>query len=142
MHKTDAGWRVIDVILKGTVSSWRSGVDYTAVIDRDGFAALEIYRGKIAAPKLAGSRSGRRSSRLAVFLAAVPDRRLAVLMVRAAHGGVEIDRGFSSACSCWACSRGDEAGAAALDRPVDELIADAGGARQPGEPAIAAEPKR
>ena len=51
MHKTDAGWRVIDVILKGTVSELalrRS--DYTAVIDRDGFAALETYlREKIAA---------------------------------------------------------------------------------------------
>ena len=51
MHKTDAGWRVIDVILKGTVSELalrRS--DYTAVIDRDGFAALETYlRAKIGA---------------------------------------------------------------------------------------------
>jgi phospholipid transport system substrate-binding protein len=51
MHKIDAGWRVIDVILKGTVSELalrRS--DYTAVIDRDGFAALETYlRAKIAA---------------------------------------------------------------------------------------------
>ena len=51
MHKTAAGWRVIDVILKGTVSELalrRS--DYTAVIDRSGFAALETYlRQKIAA---------------------------------------------------------------------------------------------
>jgi phospholipid transport system substrate-binding protein len=51
MHKTDTGWRVIDVLLKGTVSELalrRS--DYTAVIDRDGFAALETYlREKIAA---------------------------------------------------------------------------------------------
>ena len=50
MHKTDAGWRVIDVLLKGTVSELalrRS--DYTAVIDRDGFSALETYlREKIA----------------------------------------------------------------------------------------------
>lgn len=51
LHKTDAGWRIIDVMLKGTVSELalrRS--DYTAVIDRDGFAALETYlREKIAA---------------------------------------------------------------------------------------------
>ena len=51
LHKTDTGWRVIDVMLKGTVSELalrRS--DYTAVIDRDGFAALETYlREKIAA---------------------------------------------------------------------------------------------
>lgn len=51
MHKTTAGWRVIDVIVKGTVSELalrRS--DYTAVIDRAGFAALETYlREKIAA---------------------------------------------------------------------------------------------
>jgi phospholipid transport system substrate-binding protein len=51
MHEVAAGWRVIDVMLKGTVSELalrRS--DYTAVIDRDGFAALETYlREKITA---------------------------------------------------------------------------------------------
>ncbi|HWP66083.1 MAG TPA: ABC transporter substrate-binding protein [Candidatus Limnocylindria bacterium] len=51
MHETPDGWRVVDVILKGTVSELalrRS--DYTAVIERDGFAALETYlREKIAA---------------------------------------------------------------------------------------------
>jgi phospholipid transport system substrate-binding protein len=51
MHKTAAGWRVVDVILKGTVSELalrRS--DYTAVIERSGFSALETYlREKIGA---------------------------------------------------------------------------------------------
>jgi phospholipid transport system substrate-binding protein len=51
MHKTAAGWRVVDVILKGTVSELalrRS--DYTAVIERSGFSALETYlREKIVA---------------------------------------------------------------------------------------------
>lgn len=51
LHDTPAGWRIVDVILKGTVSELalrRS--DYTAVIDRAGFAALETYlREKIVA---------------------------------------------------------------------------------------------
>jgi phospholipid transport system substrate-binding protein len=51
LHKIELGWRVVDVVLKGTVSELalrRS--DYTAVIDRAGFAALETYlREKIAA---------------------------------------------------------------------------------------------
>jgi phospholipid transport system substrate-binding protein len=51
LHKIEPGWRVVDVVLKGTVSELalrRS--DYTAVIDRAGFAALETYlREKIAA---------------------------------------------------------------------------------------------
>jgi phospholipid transport system substrate-binding protein len=51
LHRTDAGWHIVDVVLKGTVSELalrRS--DYTAVIDRSGFAALETYlREKIAA---------------------------------------------------------------------------------------------
>jgi phospholipid transport system substrate-binding protein len=51
MQKTAQGWRVIDVILKGTVSELalrRS--DYSAVIERSGFSALETYlREKIAA---------------------------------------------------------------------------------------------
>jgi phospholipid transport system substrate-binding protein len=51
LHETLAGWRIVDVILKGTVSELalrRS--DYTAVIDRAGFGALETYlREKIAA---------------------------------------------------------------------------------------------
>jgi phospholipid transport system substrate-binding protein len=51
LHKIAPGWRIVDVVLKGTVSELalrRS--DYTAVIDRDGFGALETYlREKIAA---------------------------------------------------------------------------------------------
>jgi len=51
LHKIEPGWRIVDVVLKGTVSELalrRS--DYTAVIDRAGFAALETYlREKIAA---------------------------------------------------------------------------------------------
>jgi phospholipid transport system substrate-binding protein len=51
LHKIEPGWRVVDVVLKGTVSELalrRS--DYTAVIDRAGFEALATYlREKIAA---------------------------------------------------------------------------------------------
>jgi phospholipid transport system substrate-binding protein len=41
LHRTDDGWRIIDVLLRGTVSELalrRS--EYSAVIQRDGFAAL------------------------------------------------------------------------------------------------------
>jgi len=44
LHQTPAGWRIVDVYLKGTVSELalrRS--DYTAVIERDGFEALATY---------------------------------------------------------------------------------------------------
>jgi phospholipid transport system substrate-binding protein len=51
LRRTDAGWRVVDVYLKGTVSELalrRS--EYSAVLERDGFPALlEAVRGKIAA---------------------------------------------------------------------------------------------
>jgi phospholipid transport system substrate-binding protein len=51
LHKIEPGWRVVDVVLKGTVSELalrRS--DYTAVIDRAGFEALGTYlREKIVA---------------------------------------------------------------------------------------------
>jgi phospholipid transport system substrate-binding protein len=51
LRETAAGWRVIDVYLKGTVSELalrRS--DYSAVMKRDGFAALATYlSGKIDA---------------------------------------------------------------------------------------------
>jgi phospholipid transport system substrate-binding protein len=51
LRETDAGWRVVDVYLKGTVSELalrRS--DYSAVMKRDGFAALASYlSGKIEA---------------------------------------------------------------------------------------------
>jgi phospholipid transport system substrate-binding protein len=51
LRETDAGWRVVDIYLKGTVSELalrRS--DYSAVMKRDGFAALASYlSGKIDA---------------------------------------------------------------------------------------------
>jgi phospholipid transport system substrate-binding protein len=51
MHEIEPGWRIVDVVLKGTVSELalrRS--DYTAVIDRSGFEALATYlREKISA---------------------------------------------------------------------------------------------
>jgi len=51
LRQTDAGWRVVDIYLKGTVSELalrRS--DYSAVMKRDGFAALASYlSGKIEA---------------------------------------------------------------------------------------------
>jgi phospholipid transport system substrate-binding protein len=51
LHETPAGWRIVDVYLKGTVSELalrRS--DYTAVLERDGIEALATYlREKISA---------------------------------------------------------------------------------------------
>ena len=51
LHQITPGWRIVDVVLKGTVSELalrRS--DYTAVIDRSGFEVLATYlREKIAA---------------------------------------------------------------------------------------------
>jgi phospholipid transport system substrate-binding protein len=51
LHQVTAGWRIVDVVLKGTVSELalrRS--DYTAVIDRSGFEVLATYlREKIVA---------------------------------------------------------------------------------------------
>lgn len=50
LHRVGQGWRIIDILLKGTVSELalrRS--DYTSVLERDGFAALvTLLRGKIA----------------------------------------------------------------------------------------------
>lgn len=51
LHRIEPGWRIVDVVLKGTVSELAlRRADYTAVIERSGFAALETYlREKIAA---------------------------------------------------------------------------------------------
>jgi len=41
LHRTDAGWRIIDVYLKGTVSELAlRRADYTSVLERQGFDAL------------------------------------------------------------------------------------------------------
>jgi phospholipid transport system substrate-binding protein len=41
LHRTDAGWRVIDVLLRGTVSELAlRRTEYSSVIKRDGFEAL------------------------------------------------------------------------------------------------------
>src|SRR5262249_40610725 len=42
LRQTDAGWKIVDVYLKGTVSELAlRRADFTAVLDRQGFAALE-----------------------------------------------------------------------------------------------------
>ena len=42
LRHTDTGWKIFDVYLKGTVSELAlRRADYTAVLDRDGFARLE-----------------------------------------------------------------------------------------------------
>lgn len=59
MHQIAAGWRIVDVYLKGTVSELalrRS--DYTAVIERDGFEALATYLKE----KMAGLEAGKADS--------------------------------------------------------------------------------
>jgi len=42
LRQTDAGWKIVDVYLKGTVSELAlRRADFTAVLDRQGFAKLE-----------------------------------------------------------------------------------------------------
>jgi len=42
LRQTDAGWKIVDVYLKGTVSELAlRRADFTAVLDREGFAKLE-----------------------------------------------------------------------------------------------------
>jgi hypothetical protein len=62
--------------------------------------------------------------------AVLPDRRLAVLIVRAAQRGVEVDRGlFERVQLLGMLFAGDESRPAALDGAVDELVRDPGNPR-------------
>src|SRR5262249_62220665 len=50
LHATDAGWRIVDVYLKGTVSELAlRRADYTSMLERSGFETLvATMRARIA----------------------------------------------------------------------------------------------
>jgi phospholipid transport system substrate-binding protein len=62
LRRTDAGWKIVDVYLKGTVSELAlRRADYTSVLARDGFPALAgLMRTRIA--DLAAGRGKRQGS--------------------------------------------------------------------------------
>jgi phospholipid transport system substrate-binding protein len=62
LHRTPAGWQIIDVYLKGTVSELAlRRADYSSVLARDGFEGLvTLMRGKLA--DLAAGRGTRKTS--------------------------------------------------------------------------------
>jgi phospholipid transport system substrate-binding protein len=62
LHRTDAGWKIVDVYLKGTVSELAlRRADYASVLERQGFAALAgLMRSRIA--DLAAGRGKRQGS--------------------------------------------------------------------------------
>ena len=62
LHHTDAGWRIIDVLLKGTVSQLAlQRSDYTSVLERQGFDAL-VATMQARITDLAAGRAKRKSA--------------------------------------------------------------------------------